>query len=85
MQLYLPCETVLDKRLVFDPGRMVKQGNGATDGTCINNCSSASLSSSGSCCNRSAHVFFVIALQEPDVDSFMHVISSKLMCWYREN
>lgn len=55
-----------------------------THGMCINSCSSASLSSSGSASSRSAHVFFIIAFPECGSDSLLVVMSSKLMCWYSE-
>ena len=52
-----------------------------THGICISNCSSASLSSSGSASNRSAHVFLTIAFPEWASDSLRVVMSSKLMGW----
>lgn len=57
---------------------------GRTNGMWIKSCSSESLSSSGFSSSRSAHVFFTIAFPEPDSASFIQVISSKFMCWYKE-
>lgn len=58
-----------------------EDGGWGTDGMCIMSCSSASLSSSGWSCNRSAHVFLTIDLPESASVSFKVVMSSKLMCW----
>lgn len=47
----------------------------------ISSCSSESLSSSGSSSSRSAHVFLITALPDPDSASFIQVMSSKFICW----
>lgn len=73
MQLYLAGEAV---RLAC-----ISKWDRETNGMCSSNCSSASLSSAGTSCNRSAHVFLTIVLPESASDSLRVVMSSKLICW----